>query len=137
MPELLDTNVIVRYFVDAPETIPEPCKGVFAFFEKVEQGIIKVNLPSLVLFQSYFVLTSYYDVPRPEAAEKLEALLAFKGILIAERNVVRDCLRLLQERSLDLVDAYLVAYSRAQGLKGVYSFDKDLESCGLKLLTIG
>lgn len=136
MPELLDTNVIVRYLTESPESIPERFCGVFAFFEKVERGDIKLQLPALVLFQTFFVLTSYYKVPAAEAAEKLEALLSFKGVSIPEKPVIRNCLRLLQERNLDLVDAYILAYSRAKGLKGVYSFDDDLKSCGLQLLPV-
>ena len=136
MAELLDTNVIVRYLVESTESIPAHFKGVFSFFEKVERGDIQVHLPALVLFQTFFVLTSYYEVPPAEAAEKLEDLLSFKGVSIPEKAIIRNCLRLLQERNLDLVDAYIVAHSRARGSKGVYSFDADLQACGLQLLPV-
>ena len=136
MSELLDTNVIVRYLVESTESIPVRFKGVFSFFEKVERGDIQVYLPALVLFQTFFVLTSYYEVPAAEAAEKLEELLSFKGITIPEKAIIRNCLRLLQERNLDLVDAYIAAHSRARGYKGVYSFDADLQACGLQLLPV-
>ena len=136
MAELLDTNVIVRFLIESPESIPERFSGVFPFFEKVERGEVKVHLPALVLFQTFFVLTSYYEVPTAEAAEKLESLLSFKGLTVPEKPGPRDCLRLLQRRNLDLVDAYIVAHSKARGLKAVYSFDTDLEDCGLQLLPI-
>lgn len=59
MAELLDTNVIVRFLVESPESIPERFRGVFSFFERIERGEVKVHLPALVLVQSFFVLTSY------------------------------------------------------------------------------
>ncbi len=136
MPELLDTDVIVRYLVESPESIPERFAELFPFFEKVERGDIQVHLSALVLFQTFFVLTSYYEVPTAEAAEKLEDLLSFKGISIPEKAVIRNCLCLLQKQNLDLVDAYIVEYSRARGHKGVYSFDGDLRTCGLQLLPV-
>ena len=136
MAELIDTNVIVRYLVESPESIPERFAGVYAFFDKIERGETKAQLPALVLFQTYFVLTSYYEVPAAEAAEKLETLLSFKGLVIAEKTILRNCLGLLQMKKLDLVDAYLLAHAQAKGHKGVYSFDDDLRSCGLDLLPI-
>jgi predicted nucleic acid-binding protein len=137
MPELLDTNVIVRYLVETPDSIPSRFQGVFPFFEKVERGEVRVHLPSLVLFQAFFVLTSYYQVPPAEAAEKLDALLSFKGMTIPEKAVIQNSLRLLKEKKLDLIDAYIAAYSRVRGLKGVYSFDSGLKALGLELLPVG
>ena len=136
MPELLDTNVIVRYLVESQESIPERFRGVFPFFDRVERGDVRVSLPPLVVFQTFFVLTSYYEVPVAQAAGKLEALLSFKGIRISEKDIVRTCLRLLQERDFDLVDAYIVSHSRAKGYRGVYSFDGDLQAFGLELLPV-
>ena len=63
MPELLDTNVIVRYLVETPESIAPKFRGVFPFFEGLAHAEKKAYLPPLVLFQTYFVLTSFYKVP--------------------------------------------------------------------------
>ena len=34
----IDTNVIIRYLVEDPATIPPKFRGVYSFFEKVEIG---------------------------------------------------------------------------------------------------
>ena len=136
MPELLDTNVVVRYLVETPESIAPPMSGVFPFFDGLASGEKRAYLSPLVLFQSYFVLTSFYQVPSAEAAEKLALILSFRGIATAEKAILRACLHLLTETRLDLVDAYILAYSKAKGLKGVYSFDQDLHRAGLELLPI-
>ena len=137
MAELLDTNVIVRYLIETPDAIAAKFRGVFPFFEGLAKGKKKAYLPPLVLFQTYFVLTSFYKVPANEAAEKLAALLSFKGISTTEKAILRACMRLLQGKELDLVDAYILAYSKVKGLKGVYSYDQDLKKAGLALLPIG
>ena len=129
----VDTNVILRYLVEDPSTIDPRFGGVYSFFAKLEKGEIMAELVELVLFQSYFVLTSYYQVPRQEAAEKLERLVKFKGLCMPEKDVILACLKMLQTENLDIVDAYLLAWSKQYGLDSVYSFDNDLKKRGLKL----
>ena len=60
MADPVDANVVIRYLVEDPDTIARPFRGVFPFFEKLERGERTALLTPLVLFQSYFVLTSYY-----------------------------------------------------------------------------
>jgi len=134
--KIIDTNVILRYLVEDPSTIDPKFKGVYSFFAKLERGQIKAELVDLVLFQSYFVLTSFYKVPRPEAAEKLEKLVGFKGLSMPEKDVAAACLRMLQTESLDIVDAYIRAWSKRHAVEGVYSFDNDLKQKGLTLLKV-
>lgn len=60
MAEPLDTNVILRYLMEDEDTIEPRFKGVFTFFDELERGDRRALLPPLVLFQCYFVLTSYW-----------------------------------------------------------------------------
>jgi predicted nucleic acid-binding protein len=76
----IDTNVILRYLVETPEECDARFRGVFSFFEKIETGQLLVVVPELVLSEAYFVLTSFYAVPRREAAEKLRRLVQFRGV---------------------------------------------------------
>ncbi|MBK8869787.1 MAG: PIN domain-containing protein [Elusimicrobia bacterium] len=133
---LIDTNVIIRYLVEDPKLVKPAYKGVFSFFPKIEAGLLAVEMVDLVVFEVFFVLTRLYRVPRREAAAKLEQLIEFKGIVTRNRSVLRNCLRLLQTRSLDLVDAFLLAVSQEKGVRGIYSFDSDLAKAGLSLLKI-
>lgn len=136
MAEPIDTNVIVRYLVESPDTAPEEFRGVFSFFEKLEHGERTALLTPLVVFQCYFVLTSYYGVPRPEAAEKLRALLSLKGLRVGEKSLLRACLETLTTRAVDLVDAYLAALCATKSLAGVYSFDRSLTRLGVEVLAV-
>ena len=136
MVEPLDTNVLVRFFVESPDKVRSPFRGVFGFFEKLERGEKRAFLPPLILFQTYFVLTSYYEVPREEAANKLRDLIAFKGLTVPERPVLRACLATLADKSVDLVDAYLAALCTHRGHKGVFSYDEGLRKLGLELRPI-
>jgi predicted nucleic acid-binding protein len=136
MSDPVDTNVIIRYLVEDPNTIDQEFRGVFRFFDKLERGERAALLTPLVLFQSYFVLTSHYDVPPAEAAAKLKELLSFKGLTVPEKSVLRACLDTLSQRTVDLVDAYLAALCAGRQLGGVYSFDQRLSGLGVKLLPV-
>ncbi len=132
----IDTNVIIRFLVEEPETIPKKFKGVFSFFQRIEIGEIKVELTDLVLFESFFVLTRLYEIPSKETSRALSKLIALKGVNLPNRKLMTACLGILQEKRIDLVDAYLIACSREKGVRGIYSFDKDLVKGGLELLEV-
>ncbi len=132
----VDTNVILRYLVEDPDAIDPKFVGVYSFFEKIETGRLMVQLPELVLFQAYFVLTSYYRVPRSEAAKKLGSLVTFRGIRMAEKEIAIACLKRLEEKNLDLVDAYLLAWAEQKGIPGIYSFDSDLATDAVDTLPV-
>jgi predicted nucleic acid-binding protein len=134
MADPLDTNVVVRYFVEDPEA--EAYRDVFRFFEKLERGERRAMLPPLVLFQTYFVLTSYYEVPRTTAAGRLRDLLSFRGLGVPEKPVLRRTLDILVQRSTGLVDAYLAALCMQRGLKGIYSLDGSLRKLGVDILPL-
>ena len=100
MADPVDTNVVIRYLVDDPASTAPGVRGVFPFFEKLERGEHVALLTPLVVFQSYFVLTSYYEVPAAEAATRLRDLLQFRGLRVPEKAILRRCLETLAERSL-------------------------------------
>jgi predicted nucleic acid-binding protein len=128
--------VVIRYLVEDPKKVAREFRGVFPFFEKLERGERTALLTPLVVFQCYLVLTSYYQVPRKEATEKLGDILSFRGVTVPEKSVLRTCLDILNQRSVDLVDAYLAALCTRRQLEGVYSFDKSFRKLGVKLLPI-
>jgi len=133
---LVDTNVIIRYLVETPDKIQTKFKGVFTFFPKVERGVIKIELCELVLFESFFVLTKLYEVPQEAAADKLSGIVSFKGVIMPDKPLILSCLEILQSERIDLVDAYLLAFSKKKNMKSIYSFDRDLSKRGLNALDI-
>ena len=134
--KLIDTNVLVRFLVETPATVPEKFRGVFTFFPKVERGDLTVELPELVLFQAFFVLTSHYKVPTAQAAATLSELVRFRGIVMTDKTLILDCLHTLVRQHTDLVDAYLLALAKKRHVGEVYSFDRDLAKAGLTVLEV-
>ena len=71
MIALLDANVIVRFLIGDPD---EKFRGVFGFFQHIEQGKIKVEVKLIVLFQTIFVLKNYYKVPKDRISAAIAGL---------------------------------------------------------------
>ena len=133
---LLDTNVMVRFLVETPSTVPEKFKGVYPFFKAVECGDKQCVLTDVVVMQCYFVLTSYYEVPHRLVIAQLSKLCLLRGIHLQNKVVMMDCLQHLLKKKTDFVDAYLAAYSRKLGVPHIYSFDGGFEKMDIELLPI-
>ena len=90
----------------------------------------------LVLFEAFFVLTNLYEVPQKEAADKLSGIVSYKGVIMADKQLILSCLKILKTEKIDLVDAYLLAISKKKNIKQIYSFDRDLSKRGLVAVNI-
>lgn len=128
MRALLDTNVLIR-FLTSDKT--KKFKGVYRLFESLEQGDCRVELKLIVLFQVIFVLTSYYAVPRGDAARGILGILQYKGIVIKEKRIVRRMIELWHDSRLDIVDCYLVACLEGDKQNILYSYDHDFDKFGI------
>jgi predicted nucleic-acid-binding protein len=127
----IDTNFIIRFLVETPDTIPKKFAFIFSFFEKLERGEVKAELSHLVLFESFFVLKSFYKVPQKEISKKFLQLISFKGLHLEDKSIIQACLHLLLTKPIGVVDAYLIAASKSKGLKHIYSFDAGFKKHGL------
>jgi predicted nucleic-acid-binding protein len=97
------------------------------FFEAVREDKRQAVLLEGVLVECVYVLTKFYQVPRSEAAEKLHALLLYKGIHNPDRQELLAALKRYAETKLDIVDCILLAKGAVDHAE-VFSFDGDLRS---------
>jgi predicted nucleic-acid-binding protein len=128
MIPLLDTNVVIR-FLTADKNVKY--KGLYGFFESLEQGKRRIELKLIVLFQVVFVLKSFYKIPKDEIAKSLFDLLEYKGITIKEKKIVRHTIELWQDNKLDIVDCYLIASLEGDSQNFLYSYDRDFDTFGI------
>lgn len=121
---LPDTNAVLRYLLRDHETH----YGIAnEFFEAVREGSRQALLLEGVLVECVHVLTKFYKVPRPEAAQQLRGLLQYKGIRNPNRQELLDAFTRYGESKLDIVDCMLLAASAARQLE-LFSFDVHLRS---------
>ncbi len=128
MIALLDTNVLVRFLtIDKNKKF----KGVFQFFHDIEKGKVVAELKLIVLFQTIFVLKSYYKVPKNEIAEAIQDILKLKGLRIKEKKVVQRAIEIWNLNNIEIVDAYLISCLEKDSNSALYSYDKDFDKFGI------
>ena len=129
MISLLDTNVIVRFLTGNND---EKFKGVYDFFQDIEQGKISVELKLIVLFQTIFVLKSFYKVPKGKIVKAMKGLLKLKGLKIIEKKTVVSMMDIWDSNNIEIVDAYLIACLEKDVQNILYSYDKDFDKFKIK-----
>ena len=129
MISLLDTNVIVRFLTGNTD---EKFKGVYDFFQDIEQGKISVELKLIVLFQTIFVLKSYYKVPKGKIVKAMKGLLKLKGLKIIEKKTVVSMMDIWDSNNIEIVDAYLIASLEKNSRSILYSYDTDFDKFNIK-----
>ena len=123
---IVDANVILRYLLgDHPELSPK-AKAVFDDVRTGERGAYMLEG---VVVECVYVMQRVYEVPREEIAEKLTALLGYRGISGDQVDLWQGALRLYARTNVSFVDA-LVAAAARDGQLPVETYDRDL----LKLL---
>ncbi|PWU24726.1 MAG: PIN domain nuclease [Candidatus Rokuibacteriota bacterium] len=125
---LVDTNIILRYLVG--DTPAQAGKSA-ALMERLEEGAERAEILESVIAEAVWTLESFYKVPRPEIAERLAAIVAFRGVLAAKKGVLIKALARFGSTSADFVDCLLAAQAQQRN-QTVYSFDaKDFRRLGI------
>ncbi len=124
MIALLDTNVVVRFLTCDKS---QKYRGLYRFFDSLEHAKTRVELKLIVLFQVIFVLKSFYKVPKEDIASGILHLLEYKGITIKDVKIVRRMMEIWRDRTLDIVDCYLIACLEGDTQNLLYSYDHDFD----------
>jgi len=128
MMSLIDTNVIIRFLTGISD---EKFRGVYRFFKDLEDGKINVELKLIVLFQTIFVLKSYYQVPKFEIVRAVGRLLKLKGLKIREKKKIAQMMHIWDTNNIEIVDAYLIANLQKDSQNILYSYDTDFDKFGM------
>ena len=124
MISLLDTNVLVRFLIGSDE---DQFKGVFSFFQSIERKKIQVELKLIVLFQTIFVLKSFYKVPKNQIVKGLKGIVQLQGLKIKDKRIVQRTLEIWDSNNIEIVDAYLIGCLENDSQNILYSYDRDFD----------
>src|SRR5437773_11495036 len=124
--QLLDTNVLVRFFSGEPPDMAEKARRLI---ERADAGQLTLVVVPVILAETFFTLESYYDINRKIVAEKLARFLNCQGIEALEKDLLLEALLRCQEKNAHFADAYLAACA-AQSGEPIVSFDRDFDKFG-------
>lgn len=125
---LIDTNVILRYLIG---DIPAHAARSAALMERLESGAERAEIIESVISEAVWTMESFYKVSRSEIAERLAAILTFRGVMAPRKGVLISALARFGSTSADFVDCLLAAQAQQRNLI-VYSFNaKDFRRLGV------
>jgi predicted nucleic acid-binding protein len=104
--ELVDTNVLVRFFTGEP---PEMAEKARRLVEKADEGKLTLVVLPVIVAEVFYTLESYHEIERAAVAEKLAAFINARGIEVAERARLLDALKRCRNQNAHFADAYLAA----------------------------
>ncbi len=127
---ILDTNVILRYLLDAPAEQAEAASRLI----DSEQPLI---LSEVVLAEAAYVLASVYEAPRAEIVDTLIELIQRANIRLGHlpKPLCIQALEMCQNSKRNsFVDVLLWAQANASEAPVVYSFDRRFPGAGVTLV---
>ena len=118
---VIDTNLLVRYLT---EDDPDKAQSVETLLIKAGKGEIKIVIPSVIIAELIWVLESYYKMETGEISQLVGSILNTPGIDTQDKNILREALKIYENKGTDFVDAWIVEFARERNIKTIYTFDK-------------
>lgn len=118
---VIDTNLLVRYLT---EDDPDKAKSLETLLIKAGKGEIKIVIPSVIIAELIWVLESFYKMEASEISQLVGSILNTPGIDTQDRNILREALKIYENKGRDFVDAWIVEFARERNIKTIYTFDK-------------
>lgn len=118
---VIDTNLLVRYLTDDE---PQKAKAVDALLNSAGKGEIKILIPSIVIAELVWVLESFYKMIADDITGLVEAILITPGVDTQDKSVIKGALKLYCSKKIDLIDAWIIEFTKVKGAKRIYTFDK-------------
>ena len=117
----VDTNYFLRYLL--ADVVAQHLEAK-TLFQKGAAGKLSLSTSLLVLFEIYWVLTSFYEKSKPEVIPILESVLSLSFIQLENRSSFEEALQIFKKTSLELEDCYNLVIAKQQKAKMFASFDK-------------
>jgi len=122
----VDTNYFLRLLLKEDE---KQFYQVYSLFQKAIKDEVKLCTSVVVLFEIYWVLSSFYKKNKPQVSQYLEKILTMSYIEIEKRETFTYALSIYKKNPLDLEDCYNLAIGEILNVDEFASFDKKLLKC--------
>ena len=119
----IDTNFFLRFFLKDIKDQYLKAKDIFVKGARRENELIT---STIVVFEVFWVLSSFYHYSREEVSKIIKNILKMTFIQINERFLLLEALDIFDKTNLSLGDSYDIAFSRALGIKVFKTFDTKL-----------
>ena len=119
---ILDTSLVTRVITGSPPATAERARSLLD--EAAATGML-LRLPMTVVAEVFFVLTSYYELSKPNAAELLGRFADHPAVVVDQRDLMSSTFALIIKYNQKFVDCLLIAQAR-QDQQGIATQDKGI-----------
>lgn len=119
----VDTNYFLRFLLKDNTDQHRQAKELF---NSGAQGKRKLFSSTIVYFEIYWVLHSFYGKNKNELCGLLENILRLEFIDFEERNILHEAVDLYQKSNLSLEDCYNFRYAKQRKATDIKTFDQIL-----------
>lgn len=119
----IDTNYFLRFLVKdhAPHQ-----QAATQLFKDGASGVVKLCTSTIVFFELYWVLSSFYERDKTEVVTILQHILEMRFIEIEERTLLEEAVRIFDQHNVSFEDAFNAVYAHQHGIVEFKTFDKKL-----------
>jgi len=127
---LLDTNIFLRIFSGLDNDQKGECE---LLLKTVEKGDIKAVVPTLVLSEIVWTLSSYYKHSKKEIVMAVKSILNIANIKFVDKYNVFLGLNIYEVKSIKYIDSLIASINEVQKKEWtIVSYDKDFDKLGVK-----
>jgi len=119
----VDTNYFLRYLLADDQRQYKIAKQLFL---NGSRGKVKLISSTIVFFEIYWVLKSYYSVPKNKLLQTLSSVLQMQFVRFAERDILGETINLFGSTALSLEDCYNLSFAKTHKIEEFKTFDEKL-----------
>lgn len=120
---IIDTNTILRFVL---KDVGSQHVEVYELIKKAKDKKIKLIIPEIVVFETYFTLKSYYEYKKETLLIILESLLSADYFKIESNHIFMEAIKIFGNSNLEFVDCFLAAKSKLLETQ-LFTFDNNLK----------
>ncbi|MGD0631516.1 MAG: type II toxin-antitoxin system VapC family toxin [Terracidiphilus sp.] len=115
----LDTNVLLRFFLEDDPQQSERAKALVASLSRQEPGYIS----SVVLAEAFWVLQRGYRKSKPELLAFIASLLGAQQMVLENHAAVAEAMHRFEHSNADFVDCFIERICSLGGCSRTMTFD--------------
>lgn len=121
----VDTNYFLRHILADNKTQQRKTKKLL---EDGAEGKVGLFTSTLVIFEIYWVLASFYKYRKPHIIKALKGVLLLNFVALKERKRLLFSLNLFEAANIDFEDCYNFIYAIDEEATDFATFDKRLKN---------
>ena len=124
----IDTNYFLRFLLGDNTRQQEETKQTFL---QAAEGKTELFTSLVVVFEIYWVLSSFYQRQKEEISKTLTDILNLEFINLEEKELLRRAVSFYTETNFDLEDSFNLAFAQSKKAVDFKTFDLKLQKAFL------